>query len=286
MAATGAPEVLAHHDDSHELITGEAVALQLRPTNFVLRAAGCAIDVIVYWLVAIGILLGMFYAAGTLGLDPALAGAVQIVGTVFALVVLPTVVELVSHGKSLGRLAVGARIVRDDGGSIGFRHAFIRALVGFVELFMLFGGPAAIAGLLSARSKRLGDMLAGTYSQHERVSRQVPPVFGVPFQLVDWARTADVARMPDPLARRIAQYLAQSKALTPQSRRRLAVELANETARYVSPLPAGADPELFVAAVSVVRREREYAALLQEQRVVDRLRPALEGQPHAFPDRG
>jgi len=38
--------------------------------------------------------------------------------------------------------------------------------------------------------------------------------------------------------------------------------------------------------VSVIRRERELAALQQEQRTLERLRPALEGRPHSFPDRG
>ncbi len=94
-------------------------------------------------------------------------------------------------------------------------------------------GTAVIVGLLSAKSKRLGDMLAGTYSQNERVSGQPAPVFGVPYQLVEWSRTADVARMPDSLARRISQFLAQSKGLTPESRRRLSVELANEVSVYV-----------------------------------------------------
>lgn len=286
MAQPRPSDVLDHDDEQDAVITGEAVALQLRPTNFVLRAAGSAIDYVVYSAVSVGILIAFFYAAQSLGMDPALAQAIQIVGTVVALVIVPTVVELVTHGKSLGRLAVGSRIVREDGGSIGFRHAFIRALVGLFEIFMTFGGFAAVAGLLSAKSKRLGDMLAGTYSQHERVSQQPAPVFGVPFQLVDWSRTADVARMPDPLARRIAQFLAQSHGLTPASRRRLSVELANEASAYVSPLPANADPELFLAAVSVIRRERELAALQQEQRTLERLRPALEGRPHAFPDRG
>ena len=38
----------------------------------------------------------------------------------------------------LGRLAVGSRIVRIDGGAAGFRHAFIRALVGVIEIVQLW----------------------------------------------------------------------------------------------------------------------------------------------------
>lgn len=285
MAAPRPVDVLDHVDDQDEVITGEAVALQIRPASFVQRAAGSAIDFIVYYTVSILILVGFYYAATSLGMDPALAQAIQIVGTIVGLVVIPMTVELVTQGKSLGRLALGVRIVRDDGGAVAFRQSFIRAIIGLIEIFLVLG-TAPLVGLLSAKSKRLGDMLAGTYSQQERISGTPAPVFGVPYQLVDWSRTADVARMPDSLARRISQFLGQSAGLTPESRRRLSIQLANEAAPYVSPLPSGTDPELFLAAISVVRREREFAALQLEQRTIERLRPALEGRPHNFPDRG
>ena len=270
--------------DDTELMTGEAVGLDLRPTSFVLRGAGALVDVIVY--------LGVWIAGVLLVNSPALAGAlddaaikaVTIASLVFCIVVLPTAVELLTHGKSLGRLMVGARIVRDDGGAIGFRHAFIRALTGVLELFMSLGGIAALFGLLNARTKRMGDILAGTYSQYERVQRREPAVFGVPAALVGWSQSADVARMPDGLARRIAQFLRQAGGLTPETRMRVAAQLAREAARFVSPLPR-ADPELFLAAVAAVRRERELLALqLTKQRLAS-VEPVLTGLPHRFPPR-
>ena len=286
MATLRPDDVMLHDDSGDELITGEAVALQLRPTSFVLRAAGSAIDWLAYYGGTILIISVFISIANTAGLDSALTTAISISGLVIGVVAIPTAVETATQGKSLGRLAVGARIVRDDGGSIGFRHAFIRALLGLFELFMTFGGMAALVALFNAKAKRLGDLLAGTYSQHERISKQPRPVFGVPYALSDWARTADVARMPDQLARRVSQFLDQASGLTPQSRHRLATELANEVSVYVSPIPSNVDPELFIAAVSVVRRERELAALQLERRGLDTLRPALQGRPHGFPDRG
>jgi uncharacterized RDD family membrane protein YckC len=270
--------------DDTELMTGEAVGLDLRPTSFVLRGAGALVDVIVY--------LGVWIAGVLLANSPALAGAlddaavkaVTIASLVFCIVVLPTAVELLTHGKSLGRLMVGARIVRDDGGAIGFRHAFIRALTGVLELFMSLGGIAALFGLLNGRTKRMGDILAGTYSQYERVQRREPEVFGVPVALVGWSRSADVARMPDGLARRIAQFLRQAGGLTPETRMRVAAQLANEAARFVSPLPQ-ADPELFLAAVAAVRRERELLALQLTKQRLGSVEPVLTGLPHRFPPR-
>ncbi|MFZ2964572.1 MAG: RDD family protein [Rhodoglobus sp.] len=286
MATGAASGAISHEEHLHELVTGEAVALDLRPASFVLRAAGAMID----WLVYFGsyILLAVVFldVAGQLGLDEAITQAIAVAGLVLAIVVIPTAVETLSQGKSLGKLAVGARIVRDDGGSIGFRHAFIRALTGVFETYITFGGMAAIVALLNGRAKRLGDLVAGTYSQHERVSRIVAPVFGVPVELAEWSRTADVAKLPDALARRVAQFLGQAAAMTPDSRRRLARELANEASIHVSPVPIGVDAELFLAAVAVMRREREFAALELEQAGLRRLAPVLQGMPRGFPDRG
>ena len=278
-------DAVAHDEDVAELITGEAVALDLRPTSFVMRGAGAAIDFVLY----VGVLLGAFYllalSAESLNIDAAAGAAIQLSIMVACLVVAPITVETVTHGKSLGRLAVGARIVRDDGGAIGFRHAFIRGLTGFLEIFGTVGGLAALVGLLNSRSRRLGDLLAGTYSQNERVSRADAPVFGVPVGLTDWARTADVAKMPDPLARRVSSFLAHANGFTPATRQRHSRELANEVSLFVSPVPQ-ADAELFLAAVAAVRRERELAALELEKSGLARLDAALSGMPRQFPDRG
>ena len=283
LADSVATPVGSVYDDS-ELMTGEAVGLEIRPTSFVLRAVGAIID---FW-VSVGAFLLIIFAISTplfqSFLDEASSAAVTIAAMVFCLVVIPTAVETATQGKSLGRLAVGARIVRDDSGAIGFRHAFIRALTGVLEIYFTLGGFAAMVALLNGRSKRLGDLLAGTYSQNERVSRVTPPVFGVPVELIAWSTTADVARMPDGLARRVAQFLAQAAQLTPDARDRLARRLADEVSRYVSPVPQGS-AELFLAAVASVRRDREYVALQLERQRLERLEPVLAELPHRFPDR-
>ncbi|WP_232528940.1 RDD family protein [Mycetocola zhujimingii] len=270
--------------DSSLLITGEAVALDVQSASFILRAAGAIIDFLVSVLVAAGLLwlLVVFAVQGVIDQSATAAFSTAIIA--FSTVVLPTTIETLSHGRSLGKLAIGARIVRDDGGATGFRHAFIRALVGFFEIYMTLGGVAAITGLLSARSKRLGDLLAGTYAQQERVPRAEHSVYGVPPALQGWATIADVGRMPDRLSRRIAQFLDQVDKLTPETRARLGQNLAAEAAAFVSPVP-DTDPVLFLYAVAAVRRDREYAAHMLEQERLGALTPVLTGRPHGFPER-
>ncbi|MFC6354827.1 RDD family protein [Luethyella okanaganae] len=274
---------LVSQRDDEALVTGEAVALDVRPAGVILRGAGTLID----WALSLALFLLAAFAVMTIAgsrLDPALATALTTASLVFAIVVVPTVVETATGGRSLGKLAIGARIVRDDGGAIQLRHAFIRALVGVFEIYMTFGGLAAMTGLLNAKAKRLGDMIAGTYSQMERVPAYDQPVYGVPLPLTEWARIVDVAKMPDPLSRRIAQFLAQASKLTPETRVRLAADLAQEASPYVSPLPR-VPAEMFLAGVIAMRRDREYAALMIEREHMLRLAPALTGLPHGFPER-
>ncbi len=275
--ATGTPTRAARFDDEG-LVTGEAVTLDVRPASALIRAGGAAIDVLVTVLLIVGLLL----ALSGLSVDEAAARAIIIAGIVLAIVVLPTAVETATHGRSLGKLALGLRVVRDDGGAIGFRHAFIRALTGVLEIYLTFGGLAVLVGFLNPSSKRLGDLLAGTHSQVERVPRLPQTAFGVPPELVGWASVADIGRLPDPVARRVATFFGNVEHLTPESRARVAASLAAEVAPHVSPVP-DAPHELFLAAVVALRRDRDLAALAIEDARMAALAPQLTAKPVGFP---
>lgn len=268
-------------DDDRQL-TGEAVAVDARAASFVLRGAGLAIDV----LCAYAVVLLLFWALSAAGkaLDAAAVAAIQVAVVAVVFVAVPTVVEALTHGRSLGKLAIGARIVRDDGGAEQLRHAFVRSLAGSIEIYLTFGGIAAVAGLLSPRSRRVGDLLAGTYSQLQRMPAAPPPPAPLPPQLVGWATVADVAALPPRLARRIAEFLRHAATLTPDARIRVATDLAREAAAHVSPLP-NTDAQSFLVAVAALRRDREYAALMGERARLERVAPALTALPPGFPRR-
>ncbi|GAA4348736.1 RDD family protein [Microbacterium rhizosphaerae] len=243
-----------------EILTGEAVALDVQPIGFFLRALGLAIDMVV----SIAVLVLFTWAASwmqSIGLLDASTARILLLAVVaLVTVVVPTTVETLSHGRSLGKLAVGGRIVRSDGGAAGFRHAFIRALVGVFEIWMTLGVVAAVTGAFTPRSQRLGDLTAGTYSERTRTPKLPAPGAGLPAGLEPWAATADVARLPDALARRCAQFVRQADRMEPAARARLSASLAAEAVRFTSPVPP-VDAETLVRAVVAVRRAREQRAL-------------------------
>lgn len=257
------------------IITGEAVVLELRPASFAARSLATAIDVLVTVLVALGLvfLLGALPVA----LDPAATKAIIISALVILLVVAPIAVETLSRGKSLGKLIMGLRIVRDDGGAIRFRHALIRAMLAVLEIYMTAGSLACLVSLFNEKSKRLGDMLAGTYAIRDRAPKVVPLQVSVAPALAPWAALADIGRLPDGLARRISMFLRQGAAMAPASRAALGIELANEASNFVAPLPpAGTDPAVFLSSLIAERRERELLRLSRSQTQSEQLRARLK----------
>jgi hypothetical protein len=155
--------------------------------------------------------------------------------------------------------------VRDDAGPISFHHAFVRALIGVVEIYVFLGGPAFFAALVSSRGKRLGDYAAGTYVVRERVRLRLEPPVPMPPQLASWAAGADLASLPTGLALAVRQYLGRLAQIDPDSRASIGARLASAVSEYVAPPPPpGTPPEAFLAAVAAARRERDAARLARE----------------------
>jgi uncharacterized RDD family membrane protein YckC len=253
-----------------DLVTGEAVALDLPPAGLGTRITSGLIDLVATLVLAFA--LGFLLLLAAAGTTSALVWAAYVLTMVGCFLVLPSALETLTRGRSLGKLAMGLRTVRDDGGPISFQHAFTRALVGVVEIYVASGVPAFFSALVSARGKRLGDHAAGTYVVHERVRLSLPPPVPMPPPLQAWARSADVAPLPVGLALAIRQFLGRVHQITPQSRALMATRLADQTTPYVSPPPPpGTPPEAFLAAVLATRRERDATRLRRDAELRRRL---------------
>ncbi|MGZ4610216.1 MAG: RDD family protein [Actinomycetes bacterium] len=239
-----------------DLVTGEAVVLELRLAKLASRALSVSIDV----GVQLGLLfLGTLVLAGVAdNVDDALAAAIGLVFSVLVIVGYPVAFETFSRGRTLGKLALGLRVVREDGGPIRFRHAFVRGLLAVVEIWLTFGSLALIVSLSSSKGKRLGDFLAGTIVVRERIPAQGAPVVAMPPALAGWARGLDLSRVPDDLALAGRQFLTRAHELAPEVRGSMGTRLAASLAACTSPPPPpGVPPSLFLAAVLAERRRRE-----------------------------
>lgn len=253
-----------------DLVTGEAVALDLPPAGLGSRMVSGLIDVCLTFVVLAVVLL--VYMVAALQADGAVFH-IALIGTLITVfLVYPTAIETLTRGRSVGKLAMGLRTVRDDAGPIGFHQAFVRALIGIVEIWAFSGAPALISAMVSSRGKRLGDYAAGTYVVRDRVRLRLEPPPPMPPLLAGWARTADLRSLPTGLALAVRQYLSRLPQLDPVSRERIGVDLADRVSPYVAPAPPpGTPPEAFLAAVVAARRERDGARLAREAELRRRL---------------
>lgn len=232
------------------------------------------LDVLVHAVLLFGLLSLLSMVAPDV--DEAAGRAMVLSSVVLCLVVVPIAVETLSRGRSLGKLAIGLRIVRDDGGSIRFRHALIRGLIGFLEIYATFGGLAIAVALFNDKSKRLGDVVAGSYSLRQRVPAEHKVLPYAPPHLQAWVALADIGRVPDGTARRASQFVQQASRMAPESRARLAAAIASELAAHIAPPPPpGTTADDYLQAVLCERRNRDLERLRRaEQRssiVGDRL---------------
>ena len=273
------------------LITGEAVALEITPATVANRITSGLIDYSVYTLgMALSVLavMGLAISDGSdLKENLAFLQATLSLVVLAWMVIIPLLVELLSGGRSLGRMVIGARVVRDDGGTIRLRHCLVRTLLAVVEIWGTWAVPALCASVVSKRGKRLGDMLAGTYVVREHHRSQTAPPLLMPPELTEWAAGTDLRALPGDLSLTARTFLQRASSLMPASRHQLGLELASQVQEYVSPPPpAGTHPERFLAAVLTERRNRELVLesrdrRLEEDVLRDMARPPYEVGPEA-----
>jgi uncharacterized RDD family membrane protein YckC len=241
------------------VVTGDAVILDVQIAQLPVRALSAMIDVIV---VFIAYLIGVLLWATTLSqFDTALSAAVLIIFTVLALLGYPVVFETATRGRSLGKMALGLRVVSEDGGPERFRQALFRALAGVIEIWAFAGGPAVICSLLSPKGKRIGDVFAGTVVISERAPRLTPPP-PMPPQLAWWASSLQLSGLRPEQAELARQFLSRAPQLDTQVRDQMAYRITSEVVAQISPPPPpGTPPQLVLAAVLAERHRRELARL-------------------------
>lgn len=249
------------------IVTGEAVPLDIRVARLGSRVLALLLDLIIqvvlYGALQIAVAVGVSALVASGVVDMALWTALSVVVMVFVLVGYPTVMLTLTRGRTVGKMALGLRVVRDDGGPVGFRHSLTRTLVGVaVEwpgVLLPFGGwiISMVSMTANPLSKRLGDHAAGTFVVHERDLEAWGWVPAMPPGLAVWASTLDLAGLDDELALAVRHYLARNRKLREPARTRLGHSLAREVAVVTSPPPpAGTPGWAYLAAVHAERHQR------------------------------
>jgi uncharacterized RDD family membrane protein YckC len=251
-------------------VTGDAVALDLRVARIGSRLVARVLDLMVQLLlIFIFTLVTGLVLDRITRMDEALTEAV---GTIIAALVLigyPVLMLTVAHGHTLGKMAMGLRVVREDGGRIRFRHALTRELIGVGAEFpgllpplTWFAGLTCV--LTNADGRRIGDLAAGTVVIYDRAPQLQAYVPYMPPYLSEWASTLDLSGLDDGLALAVRQYLGRFWSISLRHRIRLGALLVADVAARTSPLPPGGISTVdFLCAVLAERHQRSANRLIR-----------------------
>src|SRR5665213_2132733 len=234
------------------VVTGEAVRLDVRLAHWPSRLLAKLIDYVIqsFLLGFALVIVGRIFAES----DSALGAAVAVCTLVFVVVGYNVIFETLWRGRTLGKAALGLRVVRDDGGPVRFRHALVRGIMFPLESW----GPALIASVISKRGKRFGDMLAGTIVVQERVPGVTALPVQMPAPLAWWATTLDLSRFGDDIELASRQSLARQPELNPAARDAMGGQLVGAVMACTTPPPPPGTPGwAYLSAVLAERRRRE-----------------------------
>jgi uncharacterized RDD family membrane protein YckC len=266
MANMGSAAAVSSATDRDALITGDAVLLDLRTASFASRMLSAVIDGALQLALLVGGIVAVAWGAARADLDEGLIAAALLTMSVIAYVGYPVLCELLLRGRSVGRLVMGTRVVRDDGGPVHVRQSLLRAVMAMLEIWSTAGSVALTCSVIDRRSRRVGDLLAGTMVIQERMRGLEPDRVAVPAALGDWVSAADVGRLPVTLMQDIRSFLPRAASINPASRHELSRDLLRRTLPHVAPAPPpGTAPEDFLAAVVAERSRRDEERLRRHQ---------------------
>lgn len=266
MALSGTAAAVSPSSRRDALITGDAVLLDLRTASFATRIVSAVIDGALQLTLLIGGILSIAWFADRAALDDGFLAAGILLASVLAYVGYPVLSELLLRGRSVGRLVMGTRVVRDDGGPVHVRQSVLRAVMAMFEIWSTTGAVALVCSVIDRRSRRIGDLLAGTMVIQERMRTHPPQRIEVPLSLRDWAQAADVGRLPLPLLQDIRAFLPRAGQINAESRHQLSRDLLRRTLPHVAPAPPpGTPPEEFLAAVLAERSRRDEMRMRRAQ---------------------
>ena len=271
----------------NQVVTPEAVPLELETANIGSRGLAVMIDWLIQGTTLFALLVGLTTLVGATNahVGVGIAAASFFLLTFIALWGYPTVMETLWRGRTIGKAALGLRVITVEGAPVRFRHAAIRATLGLVDFILTSGAGAIISVLLTRRSQRLGDLVAGTVVLRERTGLRAPVAveFPVPPGLEAYAQTLDVARMTADDYRAARTFLLRATSLAPAVRYDLALRIAKPVAGRVQPAPpAGVAPEAFLLCVAAVYQHRQ----ARQGAPVPAYAPQPPWSSPADPDRG
>jgi len=240
-------------------VTPDAVAIDLEVATVGSRGIAYLLDFGLFAVVFLVLSLLQLALGGGGWFDSGLGVAVTLVLAFVWQFGYPIGFETLWRGRTLGKAAVGLRVITVEGGPVGIRHAAIRAFTAPIELLLTSGLLASVSSFISPRAQRLGDLAAGTLVVRERrIGRQVAPAsFPVPAGGEAFVARLDTSTLGSRDYGLIRDALLRAGELKEPARTTVLREVAWAIAPRVRPdPPPGITPEVYLQAVAAAVQAR------------------------------
>jgi uncharacterized RDD family membrane protein YckC len=243
------------------IVTPEAVLLEFETAGIGSRGLGLVIDFAVqlglFFLFTL--MLGAFNGTGV-SLPTWLGIVIVTVGAFLVFFGYPIGMETLWNGRTLGKAAMGLRVVTKEGAPIRFRHASIRGILAIFDFYVPTPGLGAVLSVLfTPRNQRLGDLAAGTIVLRERSATKdvVAVVFPPPYGYEGYVASLDAGALDAEQYGLIRSFLLRVVDFRPAARAALALRLARPVALALHHRPPPTvGPEVFLVCVAAAYQRR------------------------------
>lgn len=238
-----------------QIVTGDAVLLDLRPARLPTRILADLIDILAMLLLS----WGWSYLTSQVGGSQAAVQATGLIGYILISFGYLVGFETLTRGRTPGAYAIGLQTVRMDGGTIRFRHALLRGLAFWLIDYSVYTGflLGTAVSVIEPNSRRVGDLMAGTMVIRVRAPRATKPLPDMRPDLSEWASRLEMSRVTDEQIAAARYALQRKDLMRADYRSSLIGSLAFQIAKRTSPNPpAGVSPEDFLTAVLAESRRR------------------------------
>jgi uncharacterized RDD family membrane protein YckC len=218
------------------------------------RFIAALLDTLLILVAEVLLTLGVVVFGGplsNLGFSPSILTAIYMLLAFFILFGYYLVFEMLWNGQSPGKRAAGLRVVREGGRPVTFLASAIRNLVRLVDFLPTLYVAGVVSMFIDSRSRRLGDLAAGTLVVKERrgitlesLAAPAPAAVVAP----DAPALPGIERLDVRDYTLAQEFLRRRRTLAPEARTRLATQIA-ATVQGRLELPPQGDPERFLALV-------------------------------------
>jgi uncharacterized RDD family membrane protein YckC len=164
-------------------------------------------------------------------------------------------------GRTPGKMALGLRVIRDDGSPVTWREAVLRNLLRGVDALPVFGAVGVASMAIDRQQRRIGDLVAGTLVVCEERAHLLGAVVIDPPVTEDERRTIP-ARIP--MARHeialVEEMLRRRRQLSDERMEELSALLAPRIAEQTGLSSPTWRRSLILAYARATGRDREEAA--------------------------